>query len=53
MPGRISRMARQVVLHDPAANRFFLLGWASFEMLSRWGARDAGRLMKAVNTQPH
>ena len=21
------------VLHDPAANRFFLLGWASFEML--------------------
>lgn len=39
------------VLHDPAANRFFLLGWASFEMLSRWGARDAGRLMKAVNTQ--
>jgi Membrane-fusion protein len=39
------------VLHDPAANRFFLLGWASFEMLSRWSAHDAGQLMQAVNTQ--
>lgn len=39
------------VLHDPAANRFFLLGWASFEMLSRWDAQDASHLMKAVHAQ--
>lgn len=23
-------------LHDPAANRFYRLGWAAFEILSRW-----------------
>lgn len=23
-------------LHDPAGNRFYRLGWAAFEMLSRW-----------------
>src|SRR5690606_15897577 len=28
-------------LHDPAANRFFRIGWAEFEMLSRWDVKDA------------
>ncbi|MFC5475431.1 HlyD family efflux transporter periplasmic adaptor subunit [Paraherbaspirillum soli] len=36
-------------LHDPAANRFYRLGWAAFEMLSRWPLNDPQAILDAVN----
>lgn len=38
---RASDGAPTWTLHDPAANRFFRIGWAEFEMLSRWDVQDA------------
>lgn len=38
-------------LHDPAANRFFQLGWPAFEILSRWTLGDADAVTDAVNAQ--
>jgi putative peptide zinc metalloprotease protein len=38
-------------LHDPAANRFYQIGWAAFEILSRWMLGDAAAVVSAVNTQ--
>jgi putative peptide zinc metalloprotease protein len=38
-------------LHDPSANRFYQLGWASFEILSRWSLGDATAVLQAVNQQ--
>ena len=29
------------MLHDPAANRFFQIGWPAFELLARWPLDDA------------
>ena len=37
------------MLHDPAANRFFQLGWPAFELLSRWGLDDPAAIVAAVN----
>ncbi|MFT4510041.1 HlyD family efflux transporter periplasmic adaptor subunit [Caballeronia sp. 15711] len=37
------------MLHDPAANRFFQLGWPAFEMLSRWPLDDAAAIVASVN----
>ncbi|MGC0153114.1 HlyD family efflux transporter periplasmic adaptor subunit [Chromobacterium vaccinii] len=39
------------MLHDPAANRFYQLGWAGFELLSRWRLGDAEALLAAVNAE--
>ncbi|POZ59963.1 peptidase M50 [Chromobacterium alticapitis] len=39
------------MLHDPAANRFYQLGWASFEMLSRWSLGNGPALLEAVNAE--
>ena len=39
------------LLHDPAANRFYLLGWAGFELLSRWSLGNASALLARVNTE--
>ncbi|WP_231137294.1 HlyD family efflux transporter periplasmic adaptor subunit [Chromobacterium paludis] len=39
------------MLHDPAANRFYQLGWASFEMLSRWSLGSGPALLEAVNAE--
>ncbi len=36
------------ILHDPTNNRFFQLGWAAFEMLSRWRLRDPQTLLTAI-----
>jgi putative peptide zinc metalloprotease protein len=36
-------------LHDPAANRFYLITWAAFEMLSRWQLGTPEAISKAVN----
>ncbi|CAE6780610.1 hypothetical protein R69927_02449 [Paraburkholderia domus] len=37
------------MLHDPAANRFFQLGWPAFELLSRWPLDDAAAIVASVN----
>lgn len=39
------------MLHDPAANRFFQLGWPAFEILSRWSLSDPARIIAAVNAE--
>lgn len=38
-------------LHDPAANRFFRIGWREFEMLSRWHLGEPGAVAEAVNRE--
>ncbi len=35
-------------LHDPAANRFYRLGWVAFEILSRWHLDDPQAVLDAV-----
>lgn len=35
-------------LHDPAANRFYELRWAAFEVLSRWSLGSAREVIEAV-----
>ncbi|PXW27215.1 HlyD family efflux transporter periplasmic adaptor subunit [Paraburkholderia caballeronis] len=39
------------MLHDPAANRFFQLGWPAFELLSRWPLDDPLAIVEAVNRE--
>jgi putative peptide zinc metalloprotease protein len=39
------------MLHDPAANRFFQLGWPAFELLSRWPLGDPQVIVDAVNRE--
>ena len=38
-------------LHDPAANRFYLITWAAFEMLSRWHLGSPQAVATAVNQE--
>lgn len=35
-------------LHDPAANRFYRIDWAAFEILSRWHLGDPSAIAAAV-----
>jgi putative peptide zinc metalloprotease protein len=39
------------MLHDPAANRFFQIGWPAFELLSRWPLDDARAIVESVNRE--
>ncbi|SDG43195.1 HlyD family efflux transporter periplasmic adaptor subunit [Paraburkholderia phenazinium] len=39
------------MLHDPAGNRFFQIGWPAFEMLSRWALDDPQAIAESINTQ--
>ena len=39
------------MLHDPAANRFFQIGWPAFEMLSRWSLDDPQAIVASVNAE--
>jgi len=39
------------MLHDPAANRFYQIGWIAFEILSRWQLGSSAAIVAAVNTQ--
>jgi len=39
------------MLHDPAANRFFQIGWPAFEILARWGLDDAQAIVDCVNRE--
>ena len=36
-------------LHDPPANKFYLLGWPAFEILSRWNCGFVQSVVDAVN----
>lgn len=38
-------------LHDPAANRFYLITWPAFEMLSRWRLGTPAAVAEAVNRE--
>ena len=38
-------------LHDPPANKFFLLGWPAFEILSRWDRGSVQNVVAAVNRE--
>ena len=38
-------------LHDPATNQFYQLGWAAFEILSRWSLGTVEAVAEAVNAQ--
>ena len=38
-------------LHDPATNRFYQIGWAAFEILSRWSLGTLEAVVEAVNAQ--
>lgn len=38
-------------LHDPAANRFYRLGWTAFEILSRWSLNDPQAVLNAVTRE--
>lgn len=38
-------------LHDPAANRFFQIGWTAFEILSRWSLGRIDAIVASVNAQ--
>ncbi|HTH75575.1 MAG TPA: HlyD family efflux transporter periplasmic adaptor subunit [Trinickia sp.] len=39
------------MLHDPAGNRFFQIGWPAFEMLSRWPLDDPEAIVASVNAE--
>ncbi|WP_224981930.1 HlyD family efflux transporter periplasmic adaptor subunit [Geomonas agri] len=38
-------------LHDPANNRYYLLAWPAFEMLSRWHLGSVAVLLESVNRE--
>lgn len=38
-------------LHDPPANKFYLLGWPAFEILSRWHLGSVQAAVDAVNQE--
>jgi len=39
------------MIHDPARNRFFRIGWLEFELLARWDTRDAKALVSRVRSE--
>ncbi|ALM82573.1 HlyD family efflux transporter periplasmic adaptor subunit [Bordetella sp. N] len=39
------------MLHDPAANRFFQIGWPAFEILARWHLDDADAIVAGINRE--
>jgi len=38
-------------LHDPAANKFYLISWPGFEMLTRWHLGTPDAVAEAVNSE--
>ncbi len=38
-------------LHDPASNRFFVLSWPAFELLSRWALGTMDAVLAAVSLE--
>ena len=39
------------MIHDPARNRFFRIGWLEFELLARWDAGNADALIARVRAE--
>ncbi len=39
------------MLQDRARNRFFRIGWIEFEIIRRWGLREADRIVDSVNRE--
>ena len=39
------------MIHDPARNRFFRIGWLEFELLARWDAGDVDTLVSRVRAE--
>jgi putative peptide zinc metalloprotease protein len=39
------------MIHDPARNRFFRIGWLEFELLARWDAGNADQLVARVRAE--
>jgi putative peptide zinc metalloprotease protein len=39
------------MIHDPARNRFFRIGWLEFELLARWDAGNADALVARVRAE--
>ncbi|KPK17531.1 MAG: hypothetical protein AMJ67_12990 [Betaproteobacteria bacterium SG8_41] len=39
------------MIHDPARNRFFRIGWLEFELLARWDAGNADALVSRVRAE--
>jgi putative peptide zinc metalloprotease protein len=39
------------MIHDPAGNRFFRIGWLEFAMLSRWSLQDPRAMLRAVQSE--
>ena len=39
------------VLHDPAANRFYRLGWLEFEIIKRWYLGQISAIIKALKRE--
>ncbi|GGY24801.1 HlyD family efflux transporter periplasmic adaptor subunit [Paludibacterium paludis] len=38
-------------LHDPCSNRFYQLGWASFEILRRWHLATPGKVLESIRSE--
>lgn len=41
----------QWLIHDAGRNKFFIIGWSEYELLSRWSIGDAEKLVEAVLEQ--
>lgn len=39
------------MIHDPARNRFFRIGWLEFELLARWDAGNVAALVSRVRAE--
>jgi len=38
----------QWLLHDSGRNKFFLLGWLEYEILSRWTLKDQAKILESI-----
>jgi putative peptide zinc metalloprotease protein len=41
----------QWLMHDPARNSFYIIGWPEHEMLSHWHLRDPKKIIEVVNNK--
>ena len=39
------------VIHDPPRNRFFRIGWGTFEIISRWALGDSSAIVRHVRNE--
>src|SRR5438552_271997 len=41
----------QWMIHDAGRNKFFIIGWAEYELLERWPLGDAEKIIESVNLE--